>query len=135
MACDTSCSGDADCIGGDHCVNGSCISGSTCDKDGHTSIDPSNNRKDCSPFLCVNGNCASSCATVSDCVPPNVCDPSGQCVLSSASAPSDSGGCALGGTSKGAGGAAWLFVVAAIAAARRRESLANLGARLVRRRR
>jgi hypothetical protein len=122
-ACKTSCAADADCAtAGDHCIAGMCVTGSTCDKDGHTAVDPAGNRTECSPYACSSGTCATSCMSVDDCAVPNVCDPTGHCIAPSAGSAGSSGGCAVGARGAPETGAPWAVFLAActIAGAKRR---------------
>jgi hypothetical protein len=58
------------------------------------------------PRLRVGG---SSCNSVSDCAPPNVCDPMNHCVAPTSAPSGDSGGCAMGARRDASnGGGAWL---------------------------
>jgi MYXO-CTERM domain-containing protein len=67
------------------------------------------------------GKCATTCASVADCVAPNVCNSSGQCVAPAASSGS-SGGCraAPGGASNWGG--VWLLGVTLLARRMRRRT-------------
>jgi hypothetical protein len=124
-ACKTTCASDSDCgKAGDHCVMGQCVTASTCDKDGHTTVDPTGARKDCAPYACNAGACVTACGTVADCASPNVCDTSGHCVAPpSTSDAGSSGGCVVGraaAPSGFGGGAGALVAFAALARRNRR---------------
>jgi MYXO-CTERM domain-containing protein len=74
-----------------------------------------------------------SCASVADCVAPNVCNNGSQCVAPPSASPGDSGGCAIAcgaGDDSNARAPAWLFSAMAIAAmlARRRRRSAHAAA-------
>jgi hypothetical protein len=128
-ACRTSCTRASDCASGFGCTGGACrpTGGSIC-SDPRTSTNTTRAAgdagasSDCSPYVCVQstGKCATTCISVADCVAPNVCNPSGQCVIPVASTGS-SGGCttAPGGSSEGRG-AIWLLGAALVATRRRR---------------
>jgi hypothetical protein len=92
-SCPSSCSHDSDCATGNVCNAKAsiCQSAGTCDGD-HTTVGATGTVQDCSPYKCnANGGCKPSCQSVDDCVAPNACDPSGQCVPAPSS--SGSGGC------------------------------------------
>ena len=128
-ACRTSCATTTDCASGFGCTDGACkpMGGSVCSNP-HTSTNTTSaagdagSSTDCSPYVCVQstGKCATTCSSVTDCVAPSVCNPSGQCVAPVASTGS-SGGCttAPGGASEGRA-AIWLLGAAMIAIRRRR---------------
>jgi hypothetical protein len=123
-ACKTTCASDSDCAkAGDHCVMGQCVTASTCDKDGHTTVDPTGARKDCAPYACNAGTCAMACGTVADCAAPNVCDQQAHCVAPPSSDTGSSGGCAVGPRGSPApveAGACTILVLTALRAARRK---------------
>jgi hypothetical protein len=71
--------------------------------------------------------CLQACTAVSDCVSPNVCNASGQCVAAPSGGGGSSGGCA---TAPGACGDATPLVIAGLAlfaASRRRRTPALCG--------
>jgi hypothetical protein len=72
-----------------------CVANPVCDGD-HTVTAFNGATTDCSPYKCrVDGTCETSCATVADCVGPDVCDPTSHCVAPPAASPApSSGGCA-----------------------------------------
>jgi MYXO-CTERM domain-containing protein len=116
-----------DCANGAACANGKCISGSTCDPDGHTVRDPAGTTMLCDPYVCSGGACKPACNSVADCVAPNVCNTSNECVAPP-SAPGDSGGCAIARAASNDSDArarAWLLsamAIGAVLARRRRRS-------------
>ena len=57
---------------------------------------PSGVAVECAPFRCEGTKCKASCASVDDCVAPNVCDAQHQCVAAGGTAAGDDGGCAVG---------------------------------------
>jgi hypothetical protein len=125
-ACNTSCTVDADCEGGNECdaSTGKCVSGATCGADGHTTTSPDGTTRDCAPYECQsNGTCLTACATVADCVSPTVCSAGGQCV----SPPSGGGSSAGCGVARGPSGAesSWGLVGLALLVVRRKRRQAR----------
>ena len=129
-ACKTGCATTSDCASGFGCTGGACepTGGSVCSGP-HTAMNTTGGAgvggsTDCSPYICQSGTgkCATACTSVAECVAPNVCNPSGQCVAPAASSGS-SGGCmaAPGGASEG-GGAVWLLGVALLTRRMRRRT-------------
>ncbi len=121
-ACKTVCGGDGDCVNGTKCSSGVCVSGATCDADGHTSRSADGKPEECAPYRCDStGACRRSCTSVDACVSPNVCDRNGACVSPSAST-GDSGGCSIAvrGTRSSSTDLGWLALAAVLAGARRR---------------
>ncbi len=99
------------------CNGGECASGATC-VDEHTS-NGVGGQHDCAPYVCDvsgSGACKTTCASVSDCYAPNVCDSTGACVPPQQS---NSGGCAMGG-SDGRDGSVVALILAALCVRRRR---------------
>jgi N-acetylneuraminic acid mutarotase len=126
-ACKDTCATDADCTTGYRCSGGKCITGATCDGN-HTITGTMGDKLDCAPLKCEpSGVCKMKCASVDDCVTPNVCDESGACVAPPAAASSsDSGGCTSSGHVATRGGwQAVLFGLLAFALIRRRSSTAR----------
>jgi hypothetical protein len=129
-ACVTSCTSNSDCTAGSRCETdagqaGKCISGATCDGD-HTVTSAVGKTTDCSPYKCQqNGTCLTSCASLDQCVAPDVCDSNNQCVPPpSNGASGSSGGCAcrLGGGERETGApllVSLLLVLTGIARRRR----------------
>jgi hypothetical protein len=79
----------------------------------------------CNPYACdqVQGACLKECATVHDCAPPLVCNPSHQCVLAPGAAVGADRACAFAPASpagSGGSGALAALVIAALSVARRR---------------
>jgi hypothetical protein len=127
MACKAACATDNDCKNGYGCSSGQCTpkTGAKCGPDGHSVIDPSGMTSDCSPFTCAGGQCNKMCASIGDCVAPNVCDPTGQCVAPAQGNgdTGSSGGCAVvAGDARDRSFGAWALVgvAAAIATVSRR---------------
>jgi hypothetical protein len=105
---------------------GSCETGATCDGD-HTTTSATGEKKDCTPYKCESdGRCLQMCVSVNDCVAPNVCDPSGQCVTPASAG--DSGGCALAPRSTSPSLAFPLALAALFALRARRRVARNSGA-------
>ena len=126
-ACLTACTSDSDCVTGAECntTTKQCTNGSMCTADGSGVIPPGGSASDakpCAPYICEGSQCKTSCATVSDCVAPNVCTASGACA-----APSSGGGgsgCTVDAEQPpGSSAAAWgiVLAIATLADARRRK--------------
>ena len=106
--CNTSCVVDNDCREDSFCESGDCKPlppEGRCDGD-HTIRLPKQEDKDCGAFKCAGAECLAQCASVDQCVEPNVCTLQGECiappsppVLSSCSAsphrPTSGGGFAV----------------------------------------
>jgi hypothetical protein len=115
-ACSVSCATDSDCIGGAVCApDHTCtlVVGSRCLNDrtaaNPSTVDSDGGVMDCAPYLCERGTglCKNSCASVLDCVSPNVCNANNRCGPAPPKAAASSG-CALG--SAGSLGGGWAHV-------------------------
>ena len=118
-ACLTECTSDSDCVTGAECntTTEQCTNGSMCTPDGSGVIPPggsASDAKSCAPYICEGSQCKTSCATVSDCVAPNVCTASGVCAAPS-SGGGGSGGCTVDAEHQPASSAAAWGIVLAIA--------------------
>jgi hypothetical protein len=82
-SCLALCGRDDDCIEDFICEGASCVAltGPSCDGDQTLRL-PAAPDRDCAPYRCPAGQsaCATSCASVDDCVVPAVCNAAGQCV-------------------------------------------------------
>jgi hypothetical protein len=98
MKCAVACTTDNDCTAGFACTQGQCTpkAGAKCDPDEHTLIDPGGGRHDCSPYVCAGAACKMPCASLMDCVSPNVCNASGECIAAPTGQTGSSGGCSVG---------------------------------------
>jgi len=77
--CARSCASNAACSGGFACWRGQCVV-PVPHCVGDISQSPFGTSKDCAPYHCgTNGMCLTQCVSVNDCVPPQVCDPTGHC--------------------------------------------------------
>jgi hypothetical protein len=125
--CKTACATDADCTGGFVCgADHTCGArgGATCDGD-HVVKNPGGADVDCAPYKCDGPRCRGNCASVADCVSPNICDTTGHCVAAPSQTSGDSGGCALApGNASSGGAASALAVVLALAVRRKRRVVA-----------
>ncbi|MEZ4309529.1 MAG: kelch repeat-containing protein [Polyangiaceae bacterium] len=125
-ACAQACAGDVDCAEGFVCSPSQQCKQSvaTCDGD-HTTTGANGVEVDCAPFKCdSDGSCKESCASVDDCVPPNVCDESFKCGPGHSDEepgnPSSGCGCRTGGDPAFGGGGAAMLLLAIAAVVRRR---------------
>jgi MYXO-CTERM domain-containing protein len=123
--CRTMCAVDADCTQNhvcamDHTCAAPTVGVPTCVDDHTTRAADGHTIALCDPFTCDKGTgaCRPTCAAVTDCVAPNVCDTAGACVAPPTQSSGDSGGCATTGARSGSG--AWLVALVAIGALRRR---------------
>lgn len=125
--CKKTCATSADCAPGSKCDAsiGKCASASVCSGDNLSVISPGEAAISCGAFVCSAGACLKSCATVSDCAAPDVCDPSGACVPP----PNNEVGasCSAARSVGAASSSAWALLVLALpiacCARRRRRSL------------
>lgn len=119
--CRSGCSADTDCATGFLCRGGACVQGGTTCTDGHVATTADGATRDCTPYRCESdGTCKVACSSVSDCVMPNVCGASGQCVAPEG-ATSTSSACAAPPARRGGGlGAPLLLGALLLASARRR---------------
>ncbi len=93
----------------------------TCDGN-HTTKAPDGGLTDCSPYTCDNdGTCRKQCTSIANCVAPNVCNASGQCVPPPPPV-SEEGGCNASGAGSGSGAFAFLAMVVVGFGRRRRAS-------------
>jgi hypothetical protein len=114
--CNTSCVNDAGCKSGYHCApDHTCavagpagVTPARC-LDDHTSLPaasaPDAGGASCAPYHCdgTTGACETSCKTVADCLPPDVCGASGQCVAPPSTGSSSSCAMAPGPSTPGRG--------------------------------
>jgi len=94
--CKTDCASGSDCAAGFICSEGTCIPESgTCSKDKTRVLDAIGVFvKDCSPYFCVSGICAASCAQTAECQAGFVCDRAAKtCKKVAPPPPSDPVGC------------------------------------------
>jgi hypothetical protein len=77
--CKTSCARFEDCIAGHTCQDERCEPSSTC-LNPHLSQDTDGRKHDCTPFLCEEGTCRTSCDVPEDCADDYACR-DGDCVL------------------------------------------------------
>ncbi|UQA55188.1 Kelch repeat-containing protein [Polyangium aurulentum] len=80
--CNTSCVVDTDCREDSYCENGGCKllpPEGRCDGD-HTIRVPKKKDTDCGAFKCAGAACLAQCASVDQCVAPNVCTLKGECI-------------------------------------------------------
>jgi hypothetical protein len=120
VSCRTSCESDADCATGRTCrTDGLCETGAEClDEDTSRGV---NGREECAPYLCDtagSGTCKTTCESIEDCTPGNICDREHECAAPRESATTtESGGCgscrASGGRSASGG---WHLVALALGA-------------------
>lgn len=121
-SCLESCATDKDCVAGNKCSSGKCVSASTCED--NFLVSPNGAKQDCSPYLCKGSACLTSCISLADCVAPYVCGTDGKCAEQSAgvtSTPEDDGGCGCRTTpTRGGAGMAGLILAALATILRRR---------------
>jgi MYXO-CTERM domain-containing protein len=112
--CLDGCTVDDDCASGYSCIDGSCLfSGGRCSEDGKQALDGDGALvKECEPYTCVNGQCAESCTSTSDCQRGFVCDTAAERCIATASDVTDEGGCACRTTGRGSSSSAWLVALA-----------------------
>ena len=93
--CGTSCGKDSDCASGYVCApDKTCTPAGNVCSDDHTVLSPGGAKKDCTPFKCELGACKTTCASVDDCVLPNVCSAADNTCRPPAKPPAqDSSGC------------------------------------------
>lgn len=126
--CKTGCASEADCTAGFVCSGGKCIpNNGTCSKDKTQVLDAVGVfQKDCSPYFCVSGQCAASCAQTTECQTGFVCDRAAKtCKQVAPPPPSDPVGCfcrMAPPRAGGARGAAWSVASLALVLGLRRRS-------------
>jgi hypothetical protein len=130
-ACKASCATDTDCANGFGCSGGTCTPevGAVCSGP-HTSMNVNGDAgnggtRECEPYLCDRGTgaCKTRCASVADCVAPEVCNASAQCVTAPnamAATANGSSGCQVAPAPASGGGWAWVSALAVMSIARRR---------------
>jgi len=125
-SCLTSCTAASDCLAGYECAAGKCAPrAATCSEDGTAVVGADSVPHSCTPYFCVDNECATRCTSTSQCAANHVCDPTNStCVPSSVTAApegGDDGGCGVARSRNGA--AAWLFALALVAVVLRRRPM------------
>lgn len=109
--------------------------GGVCSSDGTALIGADHSEQSCTPYVCSDNACKTTCANVDDCAAPNFCDDTGHCVAQAHG--NSSGGCgcrvgADGGAPKSGGlriAAGALLALAMVVRRRRRYRFTSSGAR------
>jgi MYXO-CTERM domain-containing protein len=127
--CLESCSDNSACADGFRCVDAECqAEAATCSEDLSVSRPVDGPEVECAPYFCTSdGTCGEACRTSADCVSGYACDTSSdpaECRPTSGSSGGESEGCGcrLGAKSPSPSRAAWLLVLGAALALRRRRA-------------
>jgi len=127
LVCKKACANDDDCSTGRECSAGKCVPRTSKCSSNRVDVIAADGvtRTPCAPYLCSEGVCQTECKSSSDCQGGFVCDPSQKCVAVATAAPSgdDGGGCTMGTSGSGRGGALWLALAGLLAPRRRRRVL------------
>jgi hypothetical protein len=119
--CPTVCAA-AGCAEGYGCVQGECVSASSC-KDASTVVDPSGEQRSCEGFACKGGACRQACTSTDDCAPGWVCDLASAICARPVGETEEEAGCGCRAVIGPAGSplaVALAFALAALARSRRR---------------
>lgn len=130
-SCGESCTTDEQCVSTHRCEAGKCVQRQSARCiDERTVETPDGTRQTCGKYQCRDTACLTSCENLNDCVFPNQCNDTKECVaFNPATNPNDGGGCSTSGKNGSRGNAFALFAVGVVVASgrRRRPLIALLG--------